>query len=59
MSRKSVYDHLDRLMEFDIAQKVDTGSSARYRTGDSEIAEKLYELNGGALQRLLDLEGAE
>lgn len=59
LARKSVYEHVDDLVELGVAEAVDRGSATRYRTADSEVAQKCYELNGVALQRLLDVESED
>ncbi|ELY96637.1 hypothetical protein C482_15453 [Natrialba chahannaoensis JCM 10990] len=56
VTRKTVYDHLNKLEKLGVVKSVDTGQANRYTTADSEVAEKLYELNGVTLQRLLDSE---
>jgi len=57
LTRASVYDHIDDLVELSAVEAIDVGKRTRYRTADSDVAEKCYELNGVTLQRLLELEG--
>lgn len=57
LTRKSVYEHIDDLVEVDAVEAVDAGARTRYRTADSPVAEKCYELNGSTLERLLEVEG--
>lgn len=54
ISRKSVYNHIDYLVALGVAEPVDESSGTRYRTADSPVATKCYELDGVALQRLAE-----
>ncbi|PSQ33814.1 MAG: ArsR family transcriptional regulator [Halobacteriales archaeon SW_8_66_22] len=59
VARSTVYDHLDRLEELGIIVETRaTGPGSRYQLSEeSEIAQKLYELDGLVLRRLLELDG--
>ncbi|AGN01731.1 hypothetical protein L593_08930 [Salinarchaeum sp. Harcht-Bsk1] len=54
ISRKSVYNHVDELVEFGVAQPIEAGSGTRYRTAETAVAQKLFELDGVTLQRLVE-----
>lgn len=56
VARSTVYDHLDEFVELGIVEHTRTsGASKRYQLNqNSEIAEKLYQLDGVTLQKLLD-----
>lgn len=58
IARSTVYDHLDELQELGVVEHTrDTrdGHSKRYELNEeSEIGERLYELEGLTLQRLLE-----
>lgn len=57
IARSTVYDHLDDLIKLGVVRNTrttDAGHSARYQLNeDSDIAEKLYELEGLTLKELL------
>ena len=59
VARSTVYDHLDALLELGVVEHTrDTqaGHSPRYQLDEeSEIATKLYKLEGVTLRRLLEL----
>lgn len=57
LTRKSVYDHVDELVELAAIERVDAGKRTRYRTATSDVAQKCHELSGVTLQRLLEIEG--
>lgn len=57
LTRASVYDHIDDLVDLSVVETVDAGKRTRYRYADSDVAQKCYELSGVTLRRLLDLEG--
>lgn len=61
MSRTTVYDHLDPLLELGVIKENRTtsdGHSVRYQLNeDSEIAELCYQLEGVTLRRLLENNG--
>lgn len=57
ITRKSVYEHLDDLLALGVAREIDTGGSSRYTTAETDVAEKLFELDGVTLQRLVEVEG--
>jgi len=55
-----VYRHLDELEELGVITAVDAGPNNRYTLNDdSEIATRLWELEGLTLQRLLDIEDSD
>jgi len=55
VTRKTVYQHLEDLEERGVMVGVDGGRGTRYTANeDSQIHQKLYELNGVTLQDLLD-----
>jgi len=58
VARSTVYDHIDWLVELGVvAEARETAQGTRYTLNeDSEIATKLYKLDGLVLQRLLDME---
>ncbi|WP_081655458.1 helix-turn-helix domain-containing protein [Halopiger goleimassiliensis] len=56
ITRKTVYEYLDEFESLGIVESIEAGQGSRYTTADSEIATKLYELNGVTLQKLLDIE---
>ena len=58
IARSTVYDHLDRLVQLGVIEDTrETGPGTRYQLSDeSEIAQKLYELDGLVLRRLLELD---
>lgn len=53
LTRKSVYEHVDDLVELGVAEEVDAGSSRRFTTAETDVARKCYELDGAVLQHLL------
>jgi DNA-binding transcriptional ArsR family regulator len=54
-ARSSVYRHLEELEELDIIEAVDAGGRTRYTLNeDSEIATRLWELEGLTLKKLLE-----
>jgi len=56
-ARSTVYRHLDNLEELEIITAVDAGPNNRYTLNDnSEIATRLWELEGLTLKRLLKVE---
>lgn len=54
ISRKSVYNHVDALVEFGVAEQVDASGGTRYRTADTAVAETCFELDGVILQALVE-----
>ena len=59
-ARSSVYRHLNDLEELGIIQRVNGEGNQRYTLNeDSEIATRLWELEGLTLKRLLDIENDE
>jgi len=59
-ARSTVYRHLDELEELGVITAVDAGPNNRYTLNDdSEIATRLWELEGLTLQRLLDIEDSD
>ena len=58
IARSTVYDHLEWLVELGVvAETRTTGPGSRYQLSEeSEIAQKLYELDGLVLWRLLELD---
>lgn len=55
IARSTVYDHLDELVTLGVAEFTrESGASQRYQLADTEIAQRLYELDGLVLQRLLE-----
>ena len=61
LARSTVYDHLDDFLALGVIRETrQTGSGSRYQIDeDSDIAARLYELDGLVLQRLLELEGTD
>lgn len=61
VSRTTVYDHLDPLLELGLIEEKDAindGHSPLYRLNeDSDVAEHCYMLEGVTLQRLLENDG--
>ncbi|WP_247005106.1 winged helix-turn-helix domain-containing protein [Halosolutus gelatinilyticus] len=59
VAQSTVYDHLDYLEGLEIIKETrETGPSTRYQLNEeSEIAEKLYQLDGLVLRKLLELDG--
>lgn len=62
VARSTVYDHLDAFVELGVIERSRTtgdGYSERFQLDeDSDIAEKLYELEGVTLRRLLERDGS-
>jgi DNA-binding transcriptional ArsR family regulator len=59
VARSTVYDHLDALETLGVAAHTrQSGNSQRYELADTDIAERLYELDGLVLRRLLEADGA-
>lgn len=62
VARSTVYDHLDVFVDLGVIEKSRTtgdGYSERFQLDeDSEIAEKLHELEGVTLRRLLERDGS-
>ncbi|MFB6183777.1 MAG: winged helix-turn-helix domain-containing protein [Haloarculaceae archaeon] len=58
IARSTVYDHLDELVELGVIEYTrTTGPSQRYQlVQNDEIGERLYELDGIVLKRLLAAE---
>lgn len=58
VARSTVYDHLDDFVDLGIVEETrETGPSTRYQLDmDSDIAQRLYELDGLVLQALLERE---
>lgn len=61
VSRSSVYNHIDELLELGVVEESRTtndGHSPLYQLNDeSEIADLCYKLEGITLRRLLEIEG--
>lgn len=61
VSRTTVYDHLDDLLELGVVEETRTtndGHSTLFQlNADSDIAELCYELEGITLKRLLEIDG--
>jgi DNA-binding transcriptional ArsR family regulator len=54
-ARSSVYRHLEDLEELGIIEKLDSGGQTRYTLNEeSEIATRLWELEGLTLKKLLE-----
>lgn len=62
IARGTVYDYLDEFINLGVVvetRRTQAGHSARYQLNeDSEIAERLYQLEGLTLRRLLEQDGA-
>ena len=54
VSRNSVYDNIDDFEQLGIVERVAVAQGSRYRAADTEVAQKLHELNGATLKRLLE-----
>lgn len=55
LARSTVYDHLDPLVELGVVIHTrQSGNSQRYQLADTEIAERLYELDGLVLERIVN-----
>lgn len=55
VTRKTAYEHIDSVAELGVVDEREVSQGTRYSYNtDSEVAQKLYELNGATLQRLLD-----
>lgn len=55
VARSTVYDHLDDLIDLNVAVETrQEGNSQRYQLADTEISQRLYELDGLVLNRLLE-----
>jgi DNA-binding MarR family transcriptional regulator len=46
VTRQTVSTYIDRLVELDIVEEVPKTSPRRYRVAESDVVEKLFELNG-------------
>jgi DNA-binding IclR family transcriptional regulator len=55
VSRKTVYNHIDDLVEMGAAWvSRETPQGKRYTLADTDVGQKLYELEGVALQQMKD-----
>lgn len=55
VARSTVYDHLEDLQVLGVVEETrETGPSTRYQLADTQIGERLYELDGLVLQRIVD-----
>lgn len=54
VSRNTVYDNIDDLVEIGAVEPRDTKQGMRYTLSDSQLGELLYKLDGVALQNLLE-----
>jgi len=50
VARNTVYDHIDQLVETGAVEAVDAGQGDRYTLSDSDVGEKLRELEGLTLR---------
>jgi DNA-binding transcriptional ArsR family regulator len=59
VARSTVYDHLEYLQDLGIIEEArETGASTRYQLNeDNEISEKLFQLDGLVLRKLLERDG--
>ena len=56
ISRKTAYDHIDDLAELGVVREREVSQGKRYAYNtDSDVARKLYELNGATLRRRQEL----
>jgi DNA-binding IclR family transcriptional regulator len=56
ISRKTAYDHIDDLAELGVVREREVSQGKRYSYNtDSDVARKLYELNGATLRRRQEL----
>jgi DNA-binding transcriptional ArsR family regulator len=51
-ARKTVYEHIDDLEDLGVIESYDDEGQTRYTLADSDVASKLWELDGLTLQRL-------
>ncbi|MFD1588522.1 winged helix-turn-helix domain-containing protein [Halorientalis brevis] len=56
VARKTVYDHIDELVEIDAVEAREGGQGNRYTLADTELGELLYKTEGIALRNLLEAE---
>jgi predicted transcriptional regulator len=57
ITRKTAYDYIDQFAHLGIIQEREVSQGKRYSyNADSDVARKLYELNGAILQRRLELQ---
>lgn len=55
IARSTVYDHLDDLKMLGVvAESRKTGNSQRYELADTDVAQRLYELDGLVLHRIFE-----
>lgn len=54
VTRKSVYEHIDELVELGAVAELDARGGRRFTAADNEIAKKLWELDGVVLKRQLE-----
>lgn len=55
VARSTVYDHLDDLKQLGVAaESRKTGNSQRYELAETDVAQRLYELEGLVLHRILE-----
>lgn len=52
IARKTVYQHIEPLVEFRAVTELETSQGSRYTLADSQVGQKLYELEGVALREM-------
>lgn len=56
VARKTVYEHIEELVEIDAVEARESGQGSRYTLADTDLGELLYKTEGVALKNLLELE---